>query len=132
MISREHYGSDSYIMGWVGTCFFGLGIPIGLFNIFDKRPQIIINENGLWARKSKQDEIKWEQITEAYTSHIYNQQFISIIPNETFTVKTKQYTWAKKLSQALGVQQFNITLGQFDIDEDKLCELINSLSNAEK
>jgi hypothetical protein len=132
MISREPYGSTKYVMGWIGSCLFGLGIPIGIFNIFDKRPQLIINENGLWDRKSKQDEVKWEQIIEANISEIYNQPFISIATDVTFKLKNKQYSWAKNLTEAAGLAQFNISLGQIDANEAKLCELINSLSKAEK
>ena len=39
------------IVGWLNICFFGLGLPIGLFHLLDRRPQIIINENGIWDRQ---------------------------------------------------------------------------------
>ena len=40
--------------GWLITLFFGLGIPVGLSQLFDRRPQIIINENGIWDRTKNQ------------------------------------------------------------------------------
>lgn len=58
MIMDNPYGSTEYVMGWVGTCFFGLGLPVGLFQTFDKRPQIVITENGIWDRTTNQDEVK--------------------------------------------------------------------------
>ena len=36
-------------LSFYSICFFGLGILIGLFHSFDRRAQIIINENGVWA-----------------------------------------------------------------------------------
>lgn len=36
-------------------------LPVGLFHVFDKRPQIIIIETGIWDRPISQDEVKWEQ-----------------------------------------------------------------------
>ena len=62
MITDNPYGITEYYMGWFCMCFFGLGIPVGLFQTFDRRPQIIINENGIWDRTTNQDEVKWEQI----------------------------------------------------------------------
>ena len=72
MILQEPTGTTSYIMGWLCTSFFGLGIPIGLFQTFDRRPQIVINENGIWDRTTNQEEIKWEQIIDAYPLDIFN------------------------------------------------------------
>ncbi|MEO8516697.1 MAG: STM3941 family protein [Flavobacterium sp.] len=61
MISSEQKGTSNYYMGWYCLSFFSIGIPIGIFTLFDKRPQIIINENGIWDRTLKQNEIKWER-----------------------------------------------------------------------
>lgn len=119
-------------MGWIGTCFFGLGIPIGIFQTFDKRPQIIINENGIWDRTTRQDEIKWEQVIKAYPLDIFSQKFISIVADKTFVFKKKQYKWAARINKKVGAQQLNIYLGQINIDINKLTELINDLSKAKK
>lgn len=83
MITQEPIGMAPYIMGWVCVCFFGLGIPVGLFHTFDRRPQIIISENGIWDRTTNQDEVKWEQIIEAYPLDIFEQKFISIVTDDT-------------------------------------------------
>ncbi len=132
IVTKEPPGTIDYIMGWFCTCFFGLGIPIGLFQTFDKRPQIIINENGVWDRTTKQDEIKWEQVIEAYPLDIFNQKFISIVADKTFVFKKKQYKWAAKINKIVGAQQLNLHLGQINVDVNKLAELINDLSKAKK
>lgn len=132
MIGKEPFETLDYIMGWIGICFSGLGISIGIFIIFDKRPQIIIDENGVWDRRTKQDKIIWEQIIEAYPLNIYNQKFISIVTDETFELKKKQYKWATKINTKIGAQQLNLNIGQTDIDVNILTELINNLSKAKK
>lgn len=76
MITDNPYGTTDYILGWIGTCFFGLGIPVGLFQTFDKRPQIVITENGILDRTTNQVKVKWEQIIEAYPLDIHGQNFI--------------------------------------------------------
>lgn len=132
MISKEQKETFDYIMGWVGISFFGLGIPLGFFVLFDKRPQIIINENGVFDRTLKQGEIEWEQIIEVYPIDINNQKFISIVVNETFEFKKRQYKWAEKLNKLIGAQKLNLNLSQIEIDEIKLTELINKIINSEK
>lgn len=132
MISKEQKGTYEYIMGWLCVSFFGLGIPIGIFNLLDKRAQIIINENGIFDRTLKQGEIKWEQIIEAYPIDINNQKFISLVVDETFEFKKKQYKWMEKLNELVGAQKLNLNLSQIKIDETKLSELINKIRSSEK
>ena len=132
LISKEQIGTFDYIVGWLCVSFFGLGIPLGIFVLFDRRPQIIINESGIFDRTLKQGEIKWEQILEAYPIDVYNQKFIAIVVDETFEFKKRQYKWAQKLNELVGAQKLNINLSQIKIDEIKLSELINKIINSEK
>ena len=110
MIMKEPYGTNDYILGWISISFFGLCIPLGLFNMFDKRPQIIITENGILDRTNNQDEIKWEQIKSACTLEIYKQKFISLLVDETFILKKKQFRWAAKINEVIGAQKVNLNL----------------------
>src|SRR5690606_13693446 len=128
MIMDSPYGSTEYIMAWLGTCFFGLGLPIGLFQTFDKRPHILITERGVCDRTTNQDEVTWEQIIEAYPLDIYGQKFISLVTDDTFVFKKKPYKWAAKLNEFVGAQNLNLNLGQINIDEIELTSFINQLS----
>ena len=132
MITKEPLVIFDYIMGWIGTSFFGLGTLIGTIQTFDRRPQIIISKNGIWDRTTNQDEIKWEQIIEAYPLEIFSQKFISIVADKTFVFKKKQYKWAAKINKKVGAQQLNLNIGQINIDVNKLTELINDLSKVNK
>lgn len=132
MISEKQNGTFDYYMGWFAVSFFGLGIPISIFNLLDKRPQIIINENGIWDRTIKQNEIKWEQIKESYLIEIYNQRFISIITDDTFVFKKNAFSWLSNLNKYVGAQKLNINLSQIKIDESKLTDFINTIRITEK
>ena len=132
MITREPFGTTNYIMGWLCACFFGLGIPVGLFHLLDRRPQIIINENGIWDRTTNEGEIKWEQIQDTYPINIYEQKFISLIIDDTFTFTKKQYKWASRLSEEVGAQKLNLSLGQLKIDPIKLSDLLFQMTSTEK
>jgi len=128
MITQEPIGSTNYIMGWVCTCFFGLGIPVGLFQTFDRRPQIIITESGIWDRTTNQDEVKWEQIIEAYPLDLFDQKFISLATDDTFILKKKLYKWAAKINKKIGAQNLNLQLSQINIDVIEFTNFINRLS----
>ncbi len=132
MITKEPIGTTNYIMGWISTCFFGLGIPVGLFQTFDRRPQIIITSNGIWDRTTKQDEIKWEQIKKAYPLDIYRQKFVSLVVDETCTMKKNLYRWAAKLNTAVGAQKVNLLMSQLKIDEYKMSDFINEIIAVDK
>ncbi|MDX1940034.1 MAG: STM3941 family protein [Saprospiraceae bacterium] len=132
MITKEPIGTANYIMGWLCTCFFGLGIPVGLFHTFDRRPQIIITENGIRDRTTKQDEIKWEQIKKAYPLDIYKQKFVSLVVDDTFEMKKNLYKWASKLNEAIGAQKMNLQVSQLKIDEHTMTDFINEIISIEK
>ena len=131
-INREQKGSFDFIMGYFCAGFFGLTIPIGIWSIFDRKPQLIINENGIWDRTLKQNEIKWEQITAAHILDIHSQKFISIAVDKTFEFSKPQNKFAKKLNEMIGLRRLNLNLSQIKINEKELLTLINSIRNCEK
>ncbi|MVN23502.1 STM3941 family protein [Mucilaginibacter arboris] len=132
MINKEPIGTSDYTMGWLCTCFFALGIPVGLFQTFDRRPQIIITENGIWDRTTKQDEIRWEQIKGAYPLDIYKQKFVSLVVDDTFVLKKNLYKWAAKINEAIGAQKVNLLISQLKIDEHVMTEFIIEIIAIEK
>ena len=131
IITRTDNSSTERIMGWFMTFFFGLGIPVGLFHLFDRLPQIIINENSLWDRSTNQDEIKWEQIHGAYQLNISGQKFISLVVDDTFVFKKKQYKWAEKINKEIRAQKLNLSLGQLNIDPNRMIAFIQEMTETE-
>src|SRR5688572_20606425 len=63
-------------VGWMSIRFFGLGYPVGLFHLLDRRPQIIINEAGIFDRTTYKYFINWEVIQDAYPINISAQKFV--------------------------------------------------------
>jgi hypothetical protein len=132
MIFEKPVGSSDYIMAWLCTCFFGLGIPVGLFQTFDRRPQIIINENEIWDRTTKQDVIKWEQIENAYPIDIFQQKFVCLVLDDTFEIKKKLYKWAAKMNENIGAQKVNLLMSQLKIDEHTMTKFIREMTKTER
>ena len=132
IINKEIFGTMDYIMGWLCTGFFGLGIPVGLFQAFDRRPQIIITINGIWDRTTNEDEIKWEQITNAYPLDIFKQKFVCIKLANTFVLKKNLNKLASKLNDVVGAQKVNLLVSQLKIDENKMTSFIKEMITVEK
>ncbi|WP_298305538.1 STM3941 family protein [Flavobacterium sp.] len=131
MIYEKPSGSFDNIMGWISTCFFGLGIPIGIFQTFDRRPQIIIDEIGIWDRTSNQEKVKWEQIKRAYPLNIHCQKFVSLVVDDTFKFKKKIHKWSSKLNLLVGAQKFNLQLSQLGVNEKKMTDFVNEIISTE-
>ena len=132
MLLEKPAGSFDYIMAWLCTCFFGLGIPVGLFQTFDRRTQIIITENGIWDRTTKQDEIKWEQIKSAYPLDIYKQKFVCLVLDDTFEIRKKLYKWVAKINEDMGAQKVNLLISQLKTDEHTMTKFIKAMIKTEK
>ena len=119
-------------VAWMSIGFFGLGYPVGLFHLFDRRPQIIINEIGIFDRTTYKDFINWDVIQYAYLIDIHRQKFVCLIVDEKYEPSTKKGGFVKtlsKFSKYVGAQELNISLGQITIDEVKLTEFILTMIN---
>jgi hypothetical protein len=116
---------------WLCILFFGLIFLFSLFNIVDRRVQIIINKTGIWDRSINQDLIKWELIKSASEVNVYKQIFISLELDKSYIPKMKQYKWAKKLSEKFGAKEINLNISYIKVDIEKFITLIEVLSHAE-
>src|SRR5579862_5566491 len=105
--------------------FFGLGLLVGLFNLLDRRPELVLNENGIFNRLSygifdrRQDKgyISWTSIKNVYVN-VYNnsfrgiptskQRYICVEVNDDEKTSLKYNTNANKFSHILGLSDYNI------------------------
>lgn len=119
-------------LSWLCLCFFGLGIPLGIFQILDNRPQIILNETGIFDRTAYKDFINWNVITDAYIAKVHGQEFICLIIKNEVKQYVKGKAAMKKLSLALGFQELNINVGNLNINNtDQLAQFILAMSQAD-
>ncbi|TGE21109.1 STM3941 family protein [Hymenobacter metallicola] len=121
-------------VAWMSILFFGLGYPVGLFNLLDRRPQIIINTVGIFDRMSHHEFINWEIIEGAYLVEVHHQKFICLLVAPDFEPSRKKGAVHKSLigiSKAMGFQELNISLGLIQIDEFRFTEFIMAMSKAD-
>ncbi|WP_375561950.1 STM3941 family protein [Bernardetia sp. OM2101] len=125
---------EGSFMAWFALLFFGLCTFVGLAIMFDKTPQIIINQKGIWYKKAVwkkrnyEDIIEWETIKNIHWSSVNNQKFICL--NTTSSKPKKQNSIQKnlgKLNKAMGFEETNIPLAMIKIDANKLVDFLGSM-----
>jgi len=134
IVRMEESDALDLFMGWFSVCFFGLGVVASLIKLLDRRPQMILNEKGVWDRSTKQGLIQWEVIQEAYPINVRGEKFLSLVLDKKFEGKIKQWIWARRVNKAIGAQKVNLYTGQANVDALKLKNLIMKLvaSNTEQ
>jgi hypothetical protein len=117
-------------LGYVIAGLFGIGYSIGIYHLLDRRPQIIINEFGVFDRTTYKDFINWEVIRGAYSIDMMGQKFVVLTVDEKYLASIKKERVLRSISNLVdfGPQQLNISLGQVAIDEVKLAEFILAMT----
>jgi len=120
------------LAGWLNIGFFGLGYPVSLYHLFDRRPQVIINELGIFDRSTYTGFINWEVIRDAYALHNDEQKFICLVVDERYEPSLKKGKLAQTVSYSRkkGAQELNLSLGKISVDEKKLTSFIRELIRA--
>ena len=122
-------------IAWFSIGFFGLGLPIGLYQLLNRRPQLILNDVGVFDRDMHHEFINWEIIQDVYLVTMHEQPFICLAVDKTFEPshrKSKFRQGVARLNKELGFQELNISLGFINIDPMRLTDFILSMRGAEK
>lgn len=118
---------------WACIGFFGLGFPISIFQLLDRRPQIIVNEFGVFDRTAHHEFINWEIIRDVYFVELNRQQFICLVVDEAFEPSRRKGKFQQglaRLGKEIGFQELNISLGYVDIDPMRFAEFLLAMRGA--
>ncbi|MCR5887354.1 hypothetical protein LRS06_06080 [Hymenobacter sp. J193] len=125
----------SRLMAWACVGFFGLGIPVGIFQLLDRRPQIIINEVGIFDRTTYKGFINWDIIQDAYLMEVHGQKILCLVVPQEFEPSRAQGTVAQSMAQlakSLGFQELNIPLGMIQINEVRFTQFLLAMTQVER
>lgn len=120
-------------LGWISVLFFGLGYPLGVYNLLDRRPQLIISEVGILHRDVHREFINWGIIQDAYLVEMHKQKMICLVVPPSFEPSTKKGRFARQIasvSKAMGFQELTLPVSAASVDPVKLL-LILALKEAE-
>ena len=118
---------DPELIEWLVFLFFGLGYPVGFFQLLDRRPHIIINEVGIYDRTVGREIINWEIISDAYIVSVRSEKFICLVIDEKFNAfksRSKAFLRTARWSKSMGFQELNLNVGFTNVDAEKMLEFI--------
>jgi hypothetical protein len=112
---------------WFVTLFFGSCTAVFVKQLFDARPRLIIDDDGIHDRTLGVGKIPWSEITGAYRRSISGNEFICLeVRNPEMWLQ--QLSPTKKslanVNRALGFTQLNINLAGLPVDAAQVHELI--------
>ncbi|GAB3636992.1 hypothetical protein GCM10027422_25820 [Hymenobacter arcticus] len=122
-------------VAWLNIGFFGLSYPLGIYQLLDRRPKLIINEVGIFDRTTHRDFINWQLIEEVYLTEINRQTFICLVVPKEFEPSRRKGFFGRgvaQLNKALGFQELNIALGAMRVDAVRLGLFLVALSQADR
>lgn len=120
-------------VAWASIGFFGLGIPVCFVQFFDRRPQIIVNDVGVFDRTMHHEFINWEIIQDVYLVEVHKQNIICLIVDQAFVPSRRKGKFRQSvatLNKELGFQELNISLGFVSIDAPRFAEFILAMRGA--
>ena len=121
--------------GWGCIVFFGAGVPIAVWQIFDSRPRLIIDENGINDRTMGVGLIPWSEIEDAYVMSIERNDFICLVVRDPSLWIHKLSPLQKAMASTnlkLGFTELNVNLSGIDVSSRQIHELILKMSAARK
>lgn len=107
----------SHWIGWMNLVFFGSAFLLGFFQLFDRRAQLIADENGLFDRMNLHEPIAWssvEKMTLKKSGFLFSKQAFVVVElkpfsGEALSSKIKKRLFAKRQEKGSAFQ-FTIPL----------------------
>ena len=115
-------GAISSWAAWLNIGFFGLGYPVGLYQLLDKRPHLVINETGIISRNTGTDAIRWNILQNAYLRGTHKQKFLCLLVSTGNSSSEEQP--AGEPNEIPATKELNISLGQVKISPKQLLEFV--------
>jgi hypothetical protein len=117
----------SHFLAWCGICLFGAGIPFWLINLFDRRPQIVIHEDGILDRSGYTDYIPWHVVRRAYIVEVNLNKVLFLVVDKEYLParKKKLFTrFSARMNKTQGGQELLINVLTVSVNVKKLMHFL--------
>lgn len=117
----------------IGWCFVILSVfclIFGIGNFFDRKPYIILTENGITETSSVHDEIEWDAIFRVDEFYYRGQYFIRILLSRDYKPATVRPTWFyrfDKLYEKDGIKAIFLRIGYLEVNSIKLADFMRKM-----
>ncbi len=118
---------EGTLVGWMSIVFFGGCTLVFLWQLFDTRPRLIIDDRGVWDRTLKVGVVEWHDISDAYVKHIQGNPFVCIALRDPTKYTRRLSPLLRRmasLNRALGFTELSLNLTGTDLDAEQIRELI--------
>ena len=116
-----------FVIGILSILFFGIGLVLIPTRLFDRKPRVIINDEGIFDRTLDIGTIEWQDIKDAYLQSVHGTEFISLDleDNNKYLQRTSK-TKAKIASynEFFGFETINVNLGGVNRKGKEILEII--------
>ena len=128
--------ADDLWLGWLTISFFSLLTTVGLFQIFDRRPIVIMNNEGITIRNMKSIYLEWDLINRAEIRNttkwskvifLYVKEGHSLYKNRS-TIRKIMHLWDKNMGYGDAI----ISVSNLKVDPDRFLNLLNTLINSKE
>jgi len=111
---------------------YGFVYPVALFHIFDRRPQIVINEFGIFDRRTCKDFINWEVIKRAWAGDALVASYVYVLVDDKYLSSLKKAAVDRPpmIYPEISAHLVVISVGQLAVDPFKMAEFISKMINA--
>jgi len=119
----------SYVVAWSTIVFFGLCTLIGIRQLADTKPRIIIDDNGVF--DSMFGLIPWQEIEGVYITWVgqqarYRARYVCLqLKNHAKYYSITKSPWVRRIIALGGLKPGSLPLNIGLYPADKLCQLIN-------
>ena len=115
---------DYYVVGWSFIILSVLCLIFGIGTYFDRKPYIILTENGITEMSDIREEIEWDAILRADEFYYRGQYFIRLLIDRDYKPATVRPTWFwrfDKLYEKNGIKAIFIRIGFYEEDDQSQC-----------
>lgn len=115
------------LMNWLVFLLFAGLCAVCLWLYFDRRPRIVINEQGIEDKRTKMGAIEWRDITNLSIVRMKNTQHLQIKvaePSKYFARMSKIQKIGTKIDTLGGLDELSINVTGLEISADKIAEII--------
>ena len=116
-------------IGWLGVAFFGAALLAILFQLFRRRPTVIIDDSGVMDTRLGVGYIAWEDIASISVADIHRQRFISLwLRDEAkFLSRTsRSKRLLRRANRALGFSPFSLSFAGLSPGLNEVYDVLRS------
>jgi len=121
---------DQALLAWSTIVFFGGGAGVLLWELLDRRPRLVIDEQGILDRTIGVGLIRWEDIEGAHVKSLSGNDFICLELRDPQAYlgrpgrRGRLMRAMRSANQALGFTEFNVNLTGLPVGVAEVFELV--------